>query len=105
MPALPEITPEQRTQALLKAKQVRTERAEVKQRLKKGAVTLPQVITDAATSDAIAKMKVSALLTSMPGVGKTRAAQIMDRLGIASNRSVRGLGPNQRAALAQEFAA
>ena len=45
-----------------------------------------------------------ALLESMPGVGKVRAKQIMERLGIAENRRVRGLGTNQRAALEAEFA-
>ena len=49
------------------------------------------------------KMKVSALLESMPGVGKVRAKQIMERLGIAESRRVRGLGANQRSALESEF--
>jgi len=105
MPALPTITPEQRAEALLKAKQVRTERAELKNRLKNGTVTLAQVINDAETDEVIAKTKVIALLTSIPGVGKVRAAQILERHGIAENRKVRGLGPNQRAALEQEFSA
>jgi len=48
-------------------------------------------------------MKVSALLESMPGVGKVRAKQIMERLGIAESRRVRGLGANQRTALEHEF--
>ena len=42
---------------------------------------------------------------SLPGVGKVRAKQIMERLGIAESRRVRGLGANQRAALEQEFGA
>jgi ribosomal protein S13 len=50
-------------------------------------------------------MKVSALLESMPGVGKVRAAEIMERLNIASNRRVRGLGTHQAAAIAKEFSA
>ena len=48
-------------------------------------------------------LKVSALLESMPGVGKVRAKQIMERLGIAESRRVRGLGANQRSALETEF--
>ena len=42
---------------------------------------------------------------SLPGVGKVRAKQIMERLGIAESRRVRGLGTNQRSALEQEFGA
>jgi ribosomal protein S13 len=68
-------------------------------------VTLSEVIKDGSTDDVIGKMKVSALLESLPGVGKVRAKQIMERLGIAESRRVRGLGANQRAALEQEFGA
>ena len=68
--ALPTITPEARAAALEKAAQVRAERAEVKRLLKQGTTTLPAVLADAADNDAIAKMKVLALILSMPGVGK-----------------------------------
>jgi len=90
---------------LQKAAVARKERAEVKNRLKRGSVTLSEVIKDGSTDDVIGKMKVSALLESLPGVGKVRAKQIMERLGIAESRRVRGLGANQRAALEQEFGA
>jgi len=103
MPSLPELTPQQRAEALQKAIRVRRERSDVKGRLKRGAVTLSAVIGAAAANETIAKTKVFSLLTAMPGVGKVRAAQIMERLGIAPNRSVRGLGANQRTALEQEF--
>ena len=103
--ALPPHTPQQRADALQKAAVARKERAEVKNRLKRGATTLSEVIKDGSTDDVIGKMKVSALLESLPGVGKVRAKQIMERLGIAESRRVRGLGANQRAALEQEFGA
>jgi ribosomal protein S13 len=75
----------------------------VKNRLKRGSTTLSDVIKEGSTDDVIGKMKVSALLESMPGVGKVRAKQIMERLGIAESRRVRGLGANQRSALEHEF--
>lgn len=103
MPLQP-LTPEQRAEALQKSLAARKERGELKNRLKHGTVTLPEVLKDGETSDVIAKTKVSALLESMPGLGKVRAAQIMERLGIDAGRRVRGLGANQRAALEQEFA-
>ena len=102
--ALPTLTPEQREQALAKATQVRKARAWVKSLLKSGAVTLPAVVARGADDDAIGKMKVAALVQSMPGVGKVRAGQIMERLAIDPNRRVRGLGANQRQALEAEFA-
>jgi hypothetical protein len=101
--ALPPLTPDQRAAALEKAAKARKDRAEVKHNLKRGAVTLPSVLKQGETDDMVGKMKVSALLESMPGVGKVRAQQIMERLGIAESRRVRGLGANQRAALEAEF--
>jgi hypothetical protein len=103
--ALPPLSPEDRAEALAKAARARKERAEVKNRLKRGATTLSEVIKEGSTDDIIGKMKVSALLESLPGVGKVRAKQIMERLGIAESRRVRGLGAKQRSALEQEFSA
>ena len=100
---VPTLSPEQREQALARATQVRTERAEVKKLLKQGTTTLPAILARA-DEDVIAKMKVLALLESMPGVGKVKAGQIMDRLRIDASRRVRGLGANQRQALEDEFA-
>ena len=101
--ALPPLTPEQRAAALEKAAKARKERAEVKNNLKRGTTTLPSVLKQGQSDDTVGKMKVSALLEAMPGVGKVRARQIMERLGIAESRRVRGLGANQRTALQNEF--
>ena len=103
--SLPTLTTEERKASLEKAARVRKERAEVKNRLKRGTTTLPEVLRQAVDDDALAKIKVVSLLESMPGVGKVRARQIMERLGIADTRRVRGLGANQRQALEAEFAA
>jgi hypothetical protein len=102
--ALPPLTPEARAAAQEASARARAARAEVKDRLKRGDVTLAEVIRTGETDVVIAKTKVAALIQSMPGVGKVRAAQIMERLGIAEDRRVRGLGANQRAALEEEFA-
>jgi hypothetical protein len=97
------MTPEQRADALEKAAIARKARADVKSSLKDGGLTVAEVLKSAGASDVIGKMKVTALLEAMPGVGKVRARQIMERLGIAENRRLAGLGANQRAALEQEF--
>ena len=101
--ALPPLTPAQRAAALEKAAKARKDRAEVKNNLKRGAITLPAVLKQGQSDDTVGKMKVSALLEAMPGGGKVRARQIMERLGIAESRRVRGLGANQRTALENEF--
>jgi hypothetical protein len=103
--ALPPLTPEQRTAALAKAAEARRERAALKGRLKAGEVTLSEVVHEGQKNDIVGKMKVSALLESMPSIGKVRAKQIMERLDISETRRVRGLGANQIASLEREFGA
>jgi S13-like protein len=102
--ALPPLTPEQRAAALEKAAQVRRGRAEVKNRLKYSHGSLADVIKDGQENAVVGKMKVSALLEAMPGVGKVRARSIMEEIGISESRRVRGLGTNQIASLLQRFA-
>ena len=81
--ALPQLTEEQRAAALAKAAEARRVRAELKERLKRGGVSMTEVLKQSDSDDVLGKMKVSALLEAMPGVGKVRAAQIMERLEIA----------------------
>jgi transposase len=78
--ALPPLTPEQRAAALEKAAAARRERAEVKNRLKHSGASLVEVLKEGQTNDVIGKMKVSAVLESLPGVGKIRAKRIMEQL-------------------------
>jgi hypothetical protein len=101
--ALPKLTPEQSAAALDRARQVRAARSALRGRLKRGEIGLAAVLEDAATDGVIAKTKVSALIESLPGVGKVSARQAMERHGIAGTRRVAGLGPRQREALLQEF--
>lgn len=92
--ALPQLTDEQRKEALEKAAQARHERAEFREKIKSGKVTLEEVLD---SDDPIAnRMKVSALIESLPGYGKAKAAKIMDELGISATRRVKGLGARQR---------
>lgn len=101
---LPPLTPEQRAAALEKAAFARKQRAELKERLKKSGASLASVLEQAESDEIIGKMKVSAVLESLPGVGRVRAQRIMERLEISPSRRLRGLGAKQRAALAAEFA-
>ncbi len=102
---LPQLTDEQRKYALEKAAEARRKRAELKQQLKAGQLTIEQVLgdTNGDTGDTIGKMKVSAVLEALPGVGKVRAKKIMEKLDISSTRRIRGLGQKQRVALRGEF--
>ncbi|MEP7054855.1 MAG: integration host factor, actinobacterial type [Actinomycetota bacterium] len=102
---LPPLTPAERADALQKAAEARRVRAEVKAKLKRSGMTLREVLMKADVDETLGKMKVSAVLESMPGVGRVRAARIMDKLEISPSRRVRGLGAKQRVALEREFAA
>jgi transposase len=102
--ALPPLTPEQRAAALEKAARARKVRADLKDRLKHSKTTLREVLEAGQTDEAVGKLKVVALIEAMPGVGKVRAATIMDKLDISPSRRVRGLGVKQRNALEREFA-
>ena len=92
--ALPQLTDEQRKAALEKAAAARHARAELREKVKNGEVALKEVLD---SNDPIAeRMKVSALIESLPGYGKAKAAKIMDELGISATRRVKGLGARQR---------
>ncbi len=101
--ALPVLTPEQRSAALEKAAAARRERAAIKNRLKYAQGSFAEVVQDGQTNEVIGKMKVSALLEAMPGVGKVRARQIMEEFAISESRRVRGLGAKQIVALVTRF--
>lgn len=100
---LPELTPQQRAAALEKAAEARRIRADIKNQLKGGEVSLSDVIKKGGTEEAIGKLKVVSLLESLPGVGKVKARAIMTEVGIAESRRIRGLGPHQSAALVERF--
>ena len=70
-----------------------------------GSVTLPEVFAKAENDDVVGKLKVLALLESLPGGGKVKARGKMDEIGISDTRRVRGLGEQQRKALLAEFSA
>jgi hypothetical protein len=101
---LPTLTEEQRKAALEKAAEARRARAEIKEQLKKGTLKLKDILARSG-EDVVGKMKVSAVLEALPGVGKVRARKIMERLEISTSRRVRGLGAKQRDALLEEFSA
>ncbi|MGJ6979278.1 integration host factor, actinobacterial type [Aestuariimicrobium soli] len=101
--AIPTLTPEQLQAARAAATKARRERAELKEKIRTGQLSLPAALDQAASNEVIAHLKVVDLLKSMPRVGEKRAAEIMERLEIAQNRRLRGLGRHQIAGLKAEF--
>lgn len=99
----PVLSPEQRAAALEKAAAARRARAELKERLKLGSITLAEVLAQGQSDDLVGKTKVLAVLESLPGVGKVKARRTMEEIGIAETRRIRGLGSQQREALLAVF--
>jgi hypothetical protein len=100
---LPQLTEEQRREALAKAAEARKRRAEVKAQLKNGALGLSEILERAENDEIVGKMKVSAMLEALPGVGKVRAQKVMEELQISTSRRLRGLGDKQKQALKERF--
>ena len=99
----PQLTPEERQAALLKAAVSRKRRAEIKDKMKNGVISFDAILELAKDEDAIAKMRVKELLESLSGVGKVRAQTLMDRLKISPTRRIQGLGRLQIKQLREEF--
>lgn len=96
MPLPPSLSPDQRKAALDKAAQARRARAELKEKLKMGSITLSELLDRAGSDDLVGKMKVVSVLESLPGVGKVKARRLMEQIGISDSRRLQGLGSNQR---------
>ena len=105
MPLPPELSSDQRAAALEKAAAARRQRAELKDKLKMGSLTLQELLDQAGRDEVVAKMKVVAVLESLPGVGKVKARRLMDEVGISETRRVQGLGDKQRKSLFEKLAA
>ena len=84
--AIPQLSPEERQAALEKAKAARIKRAEVRDDLKSGKLSLEKV-----------------LIETLPGYGKAKAEKIMKELQIAESRRLRGLGERQQTALLERL--
>ncbi len=104
MPLPPALSPDQRQAALEKAAQARRTRAELKERLKMGSLTFEDLLKQAERDEVVGKMKVLAMLESLPGLGKVKARRIMEEIGISENRTLHGLGDQQRKKLFEKLA-
>ena len=99
----PELSADQRQAALEKAAIARRMRAELKEKLKMGSVSLAELLGQADSDDVIGKMKVLAVLESLPGLGKVKARRLMDEIGISETRRLHGLGEQQRKKLFEKY--
>ncbi len=97
----PKLTPEQRKAGLEKALKLRRERAELKKNLKRGKISLKEVLE--MSGQTVERIKAKDILTSLPGVGKIKAGKIMNEVKIAVSRRVKGLGVRQTKEILSRF--
>lgn len=99
---IPQLSAEERREALERAKEARIKRAEVRQQLRDGRIGLSDVL-DQKNDPIIGRMKVATLIETLPGYGKAKTSRIMDDLSISTSRRIRGLGARQEAALIERL--
>ena len=102
--ALEPLTPEERREALGKAMAARATRSQAKAALRSGELTIEDLLKRSHDDEALARLKVTEMLECVHGVGPVRALAILDSLGIAPSRRLRGLGVRQRQALVEFLA-
>ena len=100
--AIPTLSAEERKAALEKAKAARIKRAQVRDDLKSGKLSLEKLLA-MKDDPVVGRMKVSTLIETLPGYGKAKAENIMKDLRIAESRRLRGLGERQEAALLERL--
>ncbi|MGI8491487.1 MAG: integration host factor, actinobacterial type, partial [Acidimicrobiales bacterium] len=81
----------------------RRRRAELKERLKMGSITLRELLLEADVAEVIGKMQVLSVLESLPGLGKVKARRVMQEVGISETRRLQGLGDQQRKKLLEQL--
>lgn len=97
------MTDDQRTAALERAALARRTRAEIKALLKTSSLTFQDVLDRAEGDDLVAGTRVKAIVGSMPGMGKITTIRLLEEIGIAENRTLRGLTPRQTKDLLARF--
>ncbi|MDR0500490.1 MAG: integration host factor [Coriobacteriales bacterium] len=85
--ALPQLTEEQRKEALAKAAAARSARAELRQKVRNQELSFADVLNDVG-NPVVDKLKIVTLIESLPGYGKAKAAKILSELEISDTRRI-----------------
>lgn len=102
-PVVPALTTVQRREASRRAVVARARRARARRALKTGRVTLAEILEAAGDDPVLAWMRVRDLLLALPRVGPTTANRVLDEVGVADSRRLRGLSERQRSELLARF--
>lgn len=97
----PQRSLDQRREALIKANEVRSRRAQLKADLKRGTISMGEVLTS--PPEFLLTAKVADLLMAAPKCGRVKSAKIMEQCRISSSKTVGGLSERQRSELLSCF--
>src|SRR3954452_10636523 len=97
----PATTPErslvQRMDALSRANQIRTRRAQLKRDLKAGRTSIQQVLTD--PPDWVETAKVFDMMLAVPKYGRVKVNKVLQTCRISPSKTIGGLSERQRTEL------
>ena len=99
--AAPERSLVQRMEALGKANEIRTRRAQLKRDLKSGRKSIHQLLLD--PPHWIETAKVLDMLLAVPKYGRVKANKILTQCRISPSKTIGGLSERQRAELVQQL--
>jgi hypothetical protein len=95
--AAPERSLVQRMDALQRANEIRTRRAQLKRDLKAGRHSIHQLLLD--PPDYVETAKVFDMLLAVPKLGRVRATRFLNQCRISQSKTVGGLTERQRSEL------
>jgi hypothetical protein len=96
--AAPERSLAQRMEALNRANEIRTQRAQLKRDLKAGSVSVHDLLFDPPSY--IATAKVFDVLLAVPKYGRVKVNKVLVQCRISPSKTIGGLSPRQRTELA-----
>lgn len=97
--AAPERSHVQRMDALQRANEIRTRRAQLKRDLRAGKTRIDQLLTD--PPEFLETAKVFDMLLAVPKYGRVKANKILQQCRISPSKTVGGLSERQRAELVE----
>lgn len=93
----PERSLDQRMDALRRANEIRSQRAQLKRDLKSGEVAITALIAD--PPDFVMTAKVFDMLMAVPKYGKVKATRFLNLCRISQGKTIGGLSERQRSEL------
>jgi hypothetical protein len=95
--AAPERSLVQRMEALQRANQIRTKRAQLKRDLRAGRASVHQLLLE--PPDWVETAKVFDMLLAVPKYGRVKVSKILQQCRISPSKTIGGLSERQRAEL------